>query len=138
MKVRPEPSRSVKAAHGVAEIGVAGIDDDVIGFKQRLERGNLLVHRLAGLDHDDDRPRRADGGHEVLERRTGCHPFRETAGGRRELFRSRSRPVVDGNVIAVVGDVERQIGAHDAQSNHTYFRRSHAKPLPDSRGRHLT
>jgi hypothetical protein len=68
----------------------------------------------------------------------GCDPVRETAGGiAGKLFRSRSRPIVDGNVIAVVGDVERQIGAHDAQSDHTYFRLRHAKPLPDSRGRHL-
>ncbi len=45
------------AAAGVLVVRVAGVDDDVARFQQRLELFDHGVHRLAGLDHDQDAAR---------------------------------------------------------------------------------
>ena len=65
MKVSPLSASSREAPHRVAEIGVAGIDDDVVPAKARAQQRDLLVDRLAGLHHKDDRTRRPDGRREL-------------------------------------------------------------------------
>ena len=46
------------AAHGVGEVGVAAVNDDVARFQVRLERFDGFVHRRAGRHHQQNRPRR--------------------------------------------------------------------------------
>ena len=83
------------AAHGVREVRVAGVDDDVALVEQRGELLDHGVHRLARLDHHDDLARGLQRGDEVFGRLT--------AGERalvavllHELRRLRRRPVVHG------------------------------------------
>ena len=67
----------------VAEIGVAGIDQDVVLAEMRGEDVGLFVDRRAGLDHDHDRPRRPHGLGELGQRLAGRQSRREVAGVRR-------------------------------------------------------
>ena len=111
-------------AAGVAEIGVAGVDEDVAFAEMAGEHLRLLVDRLARLDHDHDRPRR--------------RPRRGALGARlarRQPSRAAARPppppagggggaVVDGDGVALLGHVEREIGAHDAEADQTDIRHS--------------
>jgi hypothetical protein len=128
MPTKPGPSpERLEAPHGVTEIGVSRIDDDVIVLHERLECRNLLVHRIAGLDHDDDRPWRFDRGHELLKRSSRRDPVGKSPCIGGKGFGPRCCAIVDSNVIAVVRDVERKICAHDAQSDHTYIRLRHAR-----------
>ena len=46
------------AADRVFVIGVAAVDDDVARGEQRFERGNGVIHRLAGRDHHPHSTRR--------------------------------------------------------------------------------
>ena len=113
------------AAHRIAEIGVAGVDQDVVGRQQRPQRRDLLVDRIARRDHDDDGARPANGGGEFRER-----PARNDAVGKRTRagmeFLGRLRgAIIDRDGEALFGDVERQIGAHDAKTDQADFRCRH-------------
>ena len=55
------------AAAGVAEVGVAGVDQHVAVGELGGEHVGGFVDRRAGLHHDDDRARRRDGGDQILD-----------------------------------------------------------------------
>ncbi|SSC73735.1 unnamed protein product [Ciceribacter sp. T2.26MG-112.2] len=114
---------ALEARDGVAEIGVAGIDDDVAAGQQRPQRIDLLVDRLAGLDHDDDRPRRTDGSDEGFDRLAADDIFRQRSGFGDEFRRARRRAVEHRDPAALLGDVERQVGAHHAKTDQSDFRK---------------
>jgi len=62
------PGELFEARDRVTEIGIAGIDHDVVMGEMRHQRRHLLVHGFTGLDHDDDRARRADGSDKLFDR----------------------------------------------------------------------
>jgi hypothetical protein len=119
-----------KASDGVAEIGVAGVDYDVAGRQHSAQQGNLLVDRLAGLDHDDDRARRLYGGGQFLHRRTRHDHPAQVAGGRRECFCASSSAVENRDAMTLFGYVERQVGAHDAKADKADFGFLHSWSFP--------
>ena len=53
---------SLVAPRGVGEQRVAAVDDDVVFLEMRQELVDHLVDRLAGLDHDENRPGLGDAG----------------------------------------------------------------------------
>ncbi|MCY1499927.1 hypothetical protein D9M68_339580 [compost metagenome] len=107
----------LEAAHRVAEVGVAGIDHDVALGKVGLQDFHLLIDRLTGLDHDDDRPRRADGGDERFDGVAGHDLALKVAGFRVEFMRRLDGAVEHGDLVALFSDVERQVRAHDAKTD---------------------
>ena len=72
-EVQPARAQVLLAAAGVGEVGVAAVDDDVAGVEQRDQLGDHRVGGLAGLDHDDDRPRPLQRGDEVRHRLAGTN-----------------------------------------------------------------
>jgi hypothetical protein len=78
---------AVEAGDRVAEIGIAGIDHDVALGQMRAQQFHLLIDRLAGLDHDDDRARRADRLDELLDRLARNDLLLQIAGALVELIR---------------------------------------------------
>ena len=51
-----------KAAHGVTEIGIASINDDVMGIQDRAQMADHLINRITGFDQQNNGARRANGG----------------------------------------------------------------------------
>ncbi len=111
----------VETAHRVAEVRIAGIDHDVAGRQIGLQKLHLLVHRITGLDHDDDRARRTYGGGEFLKRFAGDDLTLQAAGLGIE-FSCRFRTAVeDGNLVAFFRYVESQVGTHNAKADKADF-----------------
>ena len=103
------------AALGVAVEGVAGVDDNVSGLQQGAQ---LVDDRLGGgpgLDHDNDRARAAQAGHEVGRPRRG-HEVALVAVALHEPARARRGAVEHGHRVPVAGEVAGEVGAHDAQA----------------------
>jgi len=106
---------------------VAAFEDGVARLEVRQELLDHLVDRLAGLDHDDDGARplhRLDELHQV--------GFRHDLLIEPLLFRHRDEvvdlgggAVVDRDGVAVLGDVERQIGAHYCEPDQADIGRRH-------------
>ena len=128
------------AAAGVVEVGVAGVDDQVLRREQRAERGDHRVDRRPGRDHQDHRPRRRHARDERLA------ASRRPRGARRadrrsldEVLRDGGRSVEDRDGEALLGDVERQRRAHRSQSDQPDLRhfplvlRECRRPRPYSR-----
>ena len=129
MKVRPLPESSAEAPHGVAEIGIAGIDDDVAFGEHGAQQRDLLVDRLAGLHHNDDRTRRPDRGGESAMLWQGMIRSLERAGAFDESVGARRRSVEDGDAMAFFGDVEREVGTHHAKADQADVGVSHCASL---------
>ena len=105
------------AADGVGPEGVAAVDDDVVCFDaggdEFFDHG---VDGGAGLDEDDEFAGFLDGGDEVLD----GFAADEAAGGifaGDEFLHHFGGAVVDGDLVAVVGDVEGEVFAHDGQAD---------------------
>ncbi|MPM75077.1 hypothetical protein SDC9_122068 [bioreactor metagenome] len=56
------------AADGVAEVGIAGVQNDVAGLEIGKQLLDGRVSGGTGLDHDDDGARMLDRGHEIGDR----------------------------------------------------------------------
>src|SRR5215213_6266745 len=127
-EAQPALRHRLVAPLGVAEVGVAAVDDRVVLVEQRRE---LLDHRVdgrAGLDHRHDRPRALERLHELLGR--AC--ARDRALGAvlgDELLRLGRRAVVHGDGDVVMGDVAREVGAHHRQAGEAESRAAHARTL---------
>ena len=104
------------AADGVGEQRVAAVDDDVSRIEQRHQPFDEGVDRVAGLHHQHDLARSRQHSHQLLQRpcRHDLGPV-ALAGG--ERLGHRRRAVVDGDAVAVVGEVEDQVLAHDGQAD---------------------
>ncbi len=107
----------IETAHRVAEIGVARIDHDVALSEMGFQRLHLLIDRVAGFDHDDDRTRRADRGDEFLNRFAGDDLILQSAGLRVKSARRINRAVENGDLVAFFSNVERQVRAHDSETD---------------------
>ena len=83
----------------------------------RRELVDDVVDRLARLDHDDDDPRRFEGGDEPgnAVRRNETPLAAVVADHRIGAF---AMPVVERHAEPAAGGVARQIGAHHRQSEH--------------------
>ena len=53
------------AAVGVGPVGIAAVDDHVARVEKRVKGGDLLVHRLARRNHQENAARPGDGGHKL-------------------------------------------------------------------------
>ena len=111
----------LEAAHGIPEIGVARVDDDVIFCHQLFQRGDLLIHRLAGLHHDDHRARRADAGNELFHGFCRNEIGAKISGGGHEGIGPGGGAVEHGDAVALFRNVKRKVGAHDAKANEADF-----------------
>ena len=59
-EIESRASQGRRPRNGIAEIGVASVDNDVAGRQKRLQMRDLLIHRIARLYHDNNWPGRAD------------------------------------------------------------------------------
>ena len=105
------------AAFGIGIIGVAGVDDQIARPQQGAQRGDLVVNHRTGRDHQDDRARRRDGGDKVLQRLRGRQPHRQIASPGDEGVGDGGGAVIDGNRIAIFGDVQCQRSTHGAKAD---------------------
>jgi hypothetical protein len=105
------------APDGIGEARVAAIDDQVARLEQRRQRLDLHIGGLPRLHHQDQRARPPQRADQLLQRDAGRH--REALGlvARDELLGPARRPVVDGDAVAMLGDVEREILAHHAEAD---------------------
>src|SRR5699024_195548 len=99
------------AAAGVAEQGVAGVDDDVALVHEAGQLVDDGVGGLAGLDHDDRHARLLQGGDEV---RHGLRRVELALGGVvvHDRLGLADGAVVDGDLEAVAGEVAGEVRAH--------------------------
>ncbi|MNE33550.1 hypothetical protein D3C80_1272250 [compost metagenome] len=109
--------KALEAAHRIAEVGIAGIDHDVAGREIGLQKLHLLIDRIAGLDHDDDRARRADGLDEIFHRFARNDLALEGACIRVEFLRDFGSAVENRDLVAFFSNIEGKVGAHDAETN---------------------
>ncbi len=108
-----------KAPYSVVIVRVTRVDDHVAVLEQWLEFGDHLIDRRPGLNHDDDRARALEHGDEGRQLPAAHHVGFELAGPfekRIDLFR---RAVVNGDLVAIVGDIEGQVFAHHPQPDQT-------------------
>ncbi len=124
----------IEAAHRIAEVGIAGIDHDVVVFEVRAQQFHLLVHGRTGLDHDDDRARRADGGDELFDRLAGHDLALEVAGLLVEFLGARDRAVEHRDRVALLGNVERKVRSHNTETDKPDFRLCHVHTSVGWRG----
>src|SRR5229473_3471295 len=103
-----------RPAARVVKQGVAAVDDGVARFEQSGQRIDALVHRRAGLDHQQDRARRGQDLDQLLQRGGRLEVALVTVSGH-ELVGSLPRAVVHAHADAVRGEVARQIHAHGRQ-----------------------
>ncbi|MNZ90946.1 hypothetical protein D3C78_1099180 [compost metagenome] len=111
----------VETADRIAEIRIARIDHDVAVRKMGFKDFHLLVDRVTSLDHDDDRARRTNGGDEFLDGFARDQLSLQVPGFSVEFFRRFRGSVEYGNLVALFRDVQRQVRAHDAETDQTDF-----------------
>ena len=124
-ELQTRSGESGKSPDGVAEIGIAGIDDDVARRHQLPQPGDLFIDRIARLHHDNDGARRLDSRHKLRQGLAGNDALRQGAGGGVKFSGGFACAVIDRDGKALLGDIERQIGTHHAQSDHADFRPRH-------------
>ena len=78
---------------------------------------DLLIDRITGLDHDDDRPRRADYLDEIFHRFARNDLALKSACIRVEFLGDFSRAVEDRDLVAFFSNIEGKVGAHDAKTD---------------------
>jgi len=97
------------------EVGVAAVDEHVPRLEQR---GELVDHRVGGgsrVDHDEQAPGALEGLDELpwVRGRDEGSLVAELAHG---VGDPGGRPVVQGDGVAVAGEVAGQVAAHDAEA----------------------
>src|SRR6185437_16977417 len=102
--------------------GVAAVDDHVAWLEQRGELVDDRVGGGAGVDHDDQAARALQGLHELPGglRRDEVPLVAELVDHGRH---AGDGPVVQGDRVAVPGEVAGQVAAHHAQAGHADLRR---------------
>ena len=109
-------ANALEATGGVLEVRVAAVHDYVARRKQREQLVQHGVHAAAGLHHQDDAAR-------ALQRRNECFERAGATDGRARRFVNQEfvgaldGAVEDRNGKAVTLDVEREIAAHDRESD---------------------
>jgi hypothetical protein len=109
------------AAPGVREVRVTAVDDHVTGLQQRGELLDHRVRRLSRLDHDDQAARALQGRHELLGG-LGRDEVPLVPELLHQRLRARDRTVVDGDRVAVAGEVPGEVAAHDREARDTDLR----------------
>jgi len=103
------------ASAGVREVRVAAVDQDVARFHQRGELVDHGVGRRARLDHDHHAARPFQRGDELADR-LGRHEGALVAVLGDQGDRPRVGAVVQGDGVAVPGQVAREVAAHHRES----------------------
>ena len=115
--------QSLRAAFGVDEVGIAAINDEIAGLKERHQRIDNRVDGVPvssvqcgrGLDEQHDFARALQGGDETFKGIAADQALPRVRGDK--VVGDRRGPVVDGNLIAAAFDVEDEILSHDRQSD---------------------
>ena len=108
-----------RSADRVAIVRVAAVDDEIALVQQRQQVIEDEVHHLAGGHHQEDGTRPREPGDECLQVPIEVDVLDQVAGRLAEAFLHLVGTVVGGKTEAVVGDVEREVRAHHAQSEDT-------------------
>ena len=100
------------AADVIAVVGVAAVDDDVVGVEQRRERGQHLIDE-GRRNHQPDRTRSHQRGDQLLQR--------GRAGGalRRQPIDGGRLHVVDDAGVITAHQPAHHVGPHASESDHT-------------------
>ena len=96
-------------------MGIAAVDDHVAGPQHAVEIGEQRVDRIAGLDHHQEtaRPVRPGGG--IARRGDETDPAGHLLGGGGDHL---GKGIGGGDGETGVGQVEREIAAHHAETDH--------------------
>ena len=111
------------AANGIFKKGIASVNDEVAGGKQRQQLVDHGIHRLAGLYHQHDAARLFQKADEFLQRIAGRNAF--FGHGLHKCFGFGRGPVIYSNFEPVARHVAHQVLAHHGQANQadfTFFR----------------
>src|SRR5690606_36503049 len=125
------PFQFLETSHRVAEVGVAGVDYDIIGLQFAAKRCDLLIHRGSSRHYDNDRARRADGLRQFIKVAAWHNTLGKLTRARPELLHPRDRAVEHRDGVALFGNVERKVRAHRAKADQTDFRFVHRR-VPQS------
>jgi len=98
---------------------IAAFEDGVAGLEHGQQVLDHFVDGLAGLDHDDDRARALHGLDEGGDVGFGDDLAVEALrlGRHHEVVDLGRRPVVDRDGVALLGDIEREVGAHHRETD---------------------
>ena len=107
---------------GIVEVGVATVDDQVVGPKQRSQRRNLKIDRFARRDHQNDRARLRNALHQVFKRRCRNDRVCKSSGRHMEVPRHLRRTVPDGDGKTFFREIQRKGGAHGSEANQADLR----------------
>ncbi len=121
MKVRPEPSSSSKRRIVSRKLALPA--SIMMSLADSTPRRCAICSStaLAGLHHDDDRPRRTDGGGQLLDRVAGHDHVLQRAGLVVEFRVFAVGAVEHRDPVALFGDVEREVRAHHAKADQSDF-----------------
>ena len=111
----------------VVEVRVAAVDDRVARLEVLEQLGDLRLGRVAGRDHDPDRPRLRKRADELLDRE---RRLRALAGDLLGLLRG---PVVDDDLVAVADEPADHVGPHPAEADEPELHRDQAS-VDEGRG----
>ena len=107
-----------RAALGIGEKGIAAVDDDVVRIDELAQLGEHGIDRRAGFDHDDDAARLLQRFDEPGDR-LSADDIEPDGAVFQEVLGAGPGAVVNGDGVAIALDVERQVFAHDRQSDDT-------------------
>lgn len=112
------------ATHGIMEIGIASVNDDVVSLHDFTKVADLLIDGLTRLDQDNDGPWWANGCGKFSQRTARYNVVRKTPGLADEFLCCRPGAVINSDAEALLRNVQRQVCTHDAKANHTYLCRA--------------
>jgi len=110
----PALTQFVGAALGVAIVRIAAVDHDIARCKVRHQPGNLDIDLIAGLDHQEDDPRRRERPGERRRVANDLDPARSRVAG-------RLPGICRNDLVSAIAGVQRQIAAHYAKADDPYF-----------------
>ena len=102
---------------GLAEVGVAAVDEHVARGEQGEELFDEFIDRRSRLDHEHDLARRGQAGDDFFQRVAADEVLAFAAAGQQVVHFAR-RAIEDSHGEAAAFDVQGQVFAHHGQADH--------------------
>ncbi|OPZ74169.1 MAG: hypothetical protein BWY82_00822 [Verrucomicrobia bacterium ADurb.Bin474] len=105
------------APNGVGPLGVTAIHNDVTFIEKRNKAINDRIGSSSRLNHDDDLARPDQAPHELLKASEPLQRIAEVSISGHKLCGLRSSTVINRDLEAVIGDVQREILSHHRKAD---------------------
>ncbi len=102
---------------GLAEVGVAAVDEHVAGREQGEKLFDEFIDRRSRLDHEHDLAGRGQAGDNFFQRVAADEVLAFAAAGQ-QLIHFARRAIEDRHAEAAAFDVQGQVFAHHGQADH--------------------